>query len=207
MQDFVRWAYLTGWRKGEIRSLRWDDVENDGVKLRAENAKIGIARSVALEGELLEIIDRRRAARQFKKGNSLLQSPLIFHCKGQPIGDFRRAWATACVMAGVGKFLRPVCRELVDADYKCPKCSQEWKRDDLKYRGKIFHDFRRTAVRDMVRAGVPETVAMSISGHKTRSMFDRYNITNQNDQRQAIRATEEYRQGQAKRQPRVIGHA
>jgi integrase len=58
--------------------------------------------------------------------------------------------------------------------------------------GVIFHDLRRSAVRNMIRAGVSEPVAMSISGHQSAAIFRRYNITSVDDQRSALAATEAY---------------
>lgn len=163
LRDYCRFAYFTGWRRGECSSLTWENVDQRArlIHLSAERSKNDHARKVALEGALWEVIQRRWNERVVDRTNGTTTIPrYVFHRHGQPIGDFKKSWASACAAAGVGH--------------------------------KLFHDLRRTAIRNMVRAGVPETVAMKISGHRTRSIFDRYNITDERDLREAMTKTQGY---------------
>ncbi len=148
LKDPVTFLYLSGWRVSEMRTLEWRDVDLPGRELclRPEVSKNKDGRPLPLRGELLEIIERAHEKRR-------PDCPFVFHDDGEPIGDFRKAWNTACKKAGLG--------------------------------GIIVHDLRRTAVRNMVRAGIPERVAMELSGHKTRRVFDRYNIVNDADRARA----------------------
>ena len=163
LKDVVRFASLSGWRRGEIATLTWADVDREAhvIRLRAEHSKNGSGRVLAMDGVLAEILQRRWKDRTVTRKDGVVHAAdHVFHRDGIPVGDFRKAWTSACETAGVS--------------------------------GRLFHDLRRTAVRAMVRAGVPERVAMAISGHRTRSMFDRYNIVNERDLREAMQRTSEY---------------
>lgn len=162
LADFVLFAWHTGMRKGEIASLRWDDLNGDVLTLRGENSKNGEARTIPCEGDLSELIARRRRCPLVKiDSGTVMLCDLIFHRQGKPIREFTKAWRTACRKAEIP--------------------------------GRLFHDLRRSAVRDLVRSGVLQSVAMSISGHRSPSMLRRYNITDERDQRQALRQVAQYR--------------
>jgi integrase len=187
LRDFSRFGFVTGWRKGSIESLRWADVGENVIYLRAENSKTRKAETMPLEGELLDIIERRRAAAILKdeSGGSRF-AEFVFHRKGEPVGDFRKAWASASVAAGLGKMVCPKCR-IECSSTTCDDCKVL-----TRYSGRIFHDFRRTASRNMLAAGVPQAVAMKITGHRTDSMFRRYAIVNEEQKREAIAKTQQY---------------
>ena len=189
LQDFAHFGYVTGMRSGEIKSLEWSRTDSDTIRLRAVDAKTGKPRSVPVEGEIAEIIERRRGA---------AKGPWIFHFDGAQIGDFRKAWQRACVLTGLGAFYCRECDVKLDAKCECPKCEWKWDGKDVApvYRGKLFHDFRRTAVRDMLRAGVNPDVIRSITGHETQSMMQRYNIIDDRDQHAALRVMHAHRQEQ-----------
>jgi integrase len=160
--DVARFAYITGWRKQEVLSLKWSDVdlENRRIRLRRENSKNEEPRVIVLTDILLTLAQRRWAARQYQtKAGGPALSQWVFHRQGQRIVDFRDPWAEACKKA------------------KAP--------------GLLFHDLRRSAVRNMEKAGVSQSVAMKISGHKTDSVYRRYRIVDESDIERALTATQE----------------
>lgn len=187
LRDFCRFGFVTGWRKGSIDSLRWSDVGEDVIFLRAQNSKTRKPETIPTEGDLQGIIERRRAAAILKgKDGNTRFAEYVFHSDGEPVGDFRKAWASACVAAGLGKMVCPKCGS-EGVEKLCTSCEVE-----TRYSGKIFHDFRRTASRNMIAAGVPQAVAMKITGHRTDSMFRRYAIVNEEQKREALAKTQQY---------------
>jgi len=97
----------------------------------------------------------------------------VFHRNGQKIVDFRHAWNKACRDAGLGFGYR------ISLKYV-----EKWE-SELNP-GPTIRDFRRTAFHNLVRSDMYKNVAMKITGHKTRSVFDRYDIVTMDDLKNAV---------------------
>jgi integrase len=200
LKDPVTFLYYSGWRVSEMRALEWRDVDLAGkvIRLRPEISKNKEGRLLPIKGALLELIERAREKR-------LLSCPYVFQEDGQRIGSFRKAWKTACVAVGLGKLIVHDLRKPrgLPSDPEGNESTETEGKGQKHYVGLIVHDLRRSAVRNMVRAGIPERVAMSLSGHKTRAVFDRYNIVSEADLAKAAERLQQHLEEQP-REPSVV---
>ena len=166
LRPFVLLLYSTGIRVGEARKIQWSQVDfAEGViRLSKTQTKNANARVLPLDDELTKMLKAERK-----------ESGPVF-----TFTSFRKAWCNACVKVGLGTLDRMGKNKNLNGNYG-------------KYEGLIPHDLRRSAVRDLIRSGVPQTIAMRISGHKTDSVFRRYDITEDSDLIAAKDALRAYR--------------
>jgi integrase len=179
LKDFWTFAYYIGWRKGSIEALKWTDFDlnNMLVRLRPEATKENKSNWVPLpEGVLEDLIARRWEKRIVsRKDGTTVISEYVFHRgDGKKFGDFEKAWASACHAAGLVRLVK----QSSDALKEVPS--------------KTFHDFRRTAYRNMRKAGIDKDVARTIVGHKTDNMARRYQIYDTGEKEAALTQLQAY---------------
>lgn len=158
LRGVVTFAYLTGWRiNSEVLPLQWLQVDRREKVVRLEPGAT-----------------KNRKGRTFPYG-ALPELAAVIESQ----------WAEHKRLAAEGK----LCPHVFHRDGRRIKNLRgAWLAacDRAGVPGKLVHDFRRTAVRNLTRAGAPDTVAMKLTGHKTRTVFDRYNLTSEAELREAV---------------------
>lgn len=171
----VSFLYWTGWRKSEGLTLRWSQVDfNAGtVRLEPDTTKNDEGRMFPFAAipELADLMQQQREQTDQLERESGQIIPWVFHRRGRPIRNFRKAWDSATEKAGVPR---------------------AW-----------VHDFRRTAVRRLERAGVSRSTAMKLTGHKTESVFRRYAIVAEQDLREGVEKLARFHDADSKRSAAV----
>ncbi len=151
VRPLAGFMYLTGWRKGEALRLEWRNVDFEVGVLRIEDSKNGEPRTLPFRA-LPELAELLASQKARTEAVEQARGLIVRHV-------FHRD----------GQPIRNFRRAWMTA---CRTAGVP---------GRLVHDFRRTAARNLSRAGVSERVIMALCGWKTRSVFDRYRIVNEAD--------------------------
>jgi integrase len=161
----MRFLAVSGWRVREALNLEWRsvDLKEGMIRLEADETKGGEVRTFPFSEvpELVDIIQAQRATADAIEAQRRARGDItpVTHVFCKPDGSPNRVYQHAWGSA---------CR-------------------DAGYPDRLVHDLRRYAARNLIRAGVTEKVAMELLGHRTASVFRRYNVTDERDQRLAVR--------------------
>lgn len=167
LRPVIQFARYTGWRRGEVLALTWARVDFDAGVVRLDTSKNDEPRSFPFT----MLPPLAELLEQLRDRTRAIEK--------------RTGRIVPWVFHRDGRPIKSMRRAWKGA---CKRAGVP---------GHIVHDLRRTAVRNLVRAGVPERVAMELVGHKTRSIFDRYNIVNDADQREAVEKLARHLAGRA----------
>jgi integrase len=165
--DVVRFAFITGWRiASEVTPLEWRNVNFAAgeVRLNPGPTKNGEGRVFPMTDDLRALLQERHAAHDALKKAGQIE-PWVF-------------WRMVAKKRGGPK-----------APKRITTFTKQWKAACLAagLPGRIPHDLRRSAVRTFVRHGIGEHISMKLSGHKTPSVFRRYDIVSPDDLQNAAR--------------------
>jgi len=156
-------AYITGWRiASELVPLQWAAVDFTNGLNRIEDSKNGEAREFYFTPKLRTVLEQQRQRTQAMEQHlGCIIRTVFWRVKGPgvpqdgtPVGAFRKAWASACVKAGLGSEQRDDAGHLIS-----------------RKAHRIPHDFRRTAVRNLELAGVPARWRWRWSGTRPRAFI------------------------------------
>lgn len=167
LRPVVSFCYITGWRMAdEVLPLKWHQVDFNAGEVRLEpgTTKNREGRTFPMTTELRAVLKAQYAEHErLKKAGHIF--PQVFF---REVAEGRGGLKKPKPITSLNKAWKVACRLA-----GCP--------------GRIPHDMRRSAVRNLVRAGISERVAMMMTGHKTRSVFERYNIVSGGDLKDAAR--------------------
>jgi integrase len=184
-----------GWRVSELVGMKVEQVDlvQRVIRLAPGTTKNSEGREVFMTDALHLLLT---ACIQGKSP----EDAVFTRPNGVAVRSFREAWERACCKAGLGGFTCIDCKTALLSAGVCSHC----KSDRIKYTGLIFHDLRRTAARNLRRAGIAETVIMKIGGWRTRSVFERYAIVSRGDMVDTMHKLQ--RAEQESQASHVIGH-
>jgi integrase len=171
LRPVIRLAAITGWRiPSEVLPLEWRQVDFDAGEIRLDpgTTKNREGRVFPLTADLRTLLSEQHAEHERLTRAGQLEPWVFFRM----VANGRRGPKRPQPIKSLLKAFKAACRQA-----GCP--------------GRIPHDLRRTAVRSLVRAGIPEGVAMKLTGHKTRSVFERYNIVSGGDLKAAAARLDE----------------
>ena len=158
------------------------------MRLDPGTTKNGEGRVIRLTAECFELV---RACIAGKRP----EEPVLTYEGGQPVRAYRFAWEQLWVWAGVGRFVCRACHTVGPATAAtgrvCATCAKAKKRGILAYEGTLFHDLRRTAVRDLRACGCSEFRGHEDHWPQNESVYRRYAIVCEADLSEAVNRLEQ----------------